>query len=108
MWSQGPPATGLTAQGLLCLGATVLATDVASAAIRAGGAGGPALLFATRKSLLYVAFLGQLMPAAAAAMSVVGDMPPNCVGSLERATMHQAYQHKELLAVDSSRPRQEL
>lgn len=55
-----PPAIGLTTGGQLYWGAALVATEVTSAQIRSGGAGGPALLYTTRKSLMYTVFFSQL------------------------------------------------
>ncbi|PNG99531.1 hypothetical protein TSOC_014688, partial [Tetrabaena socialis] len=56
-----PPLLGLSPAGMLCLGSTVIsAADVTSFAVRAHGPGGPALLFTTRKNLLYTVLLSQL------------------------------------------------
>ena len=70
--ASAPPVVGLSASGGLYWGQDLVAAEVTSFAVRAGGAGGPALLYTTRKSLLYTVFFGQLL-----------------AGS---------YQHKELLA----------
>ncbi len=54
------PALGLSRQGHLYWGATLVASEVASAVTRTGGPGGPALLFCSRRSLMYTVFLAQL------------------------------------------------
>lgn len=54
------PAVGLSAAGVLYWGSKVAATDVCSVAVRGGGPGGPALLYVTRQSLLYMLMVGQL------------------------------------------------
>ncbi|KAG2445393.1 hypothetical protein HXX76_000015 [Chlamydomonas incerta] len=55
------PLLGLTRGGRLCWGAAVVApADVTSFALRAYGPGGPALLYTTRKNLLYTVLLTQL------------------------------------------------
>jgi hypothetical protein len=54
------PAVGLSVSGVLYWGSRVVAADVYSVAVRGGGPGGPALLYVTRQSLLYVLMIGQL------------------------------------------------
>lgn len=54
------PAVGLTRAGQLYWGSALVAPDVTSVAARAGGPGGPALLYCTRRSLMYTVFLSQL------------------------------------------------
>ncbi|KAG2431603.1 hypothetical protein HYH02_013296 [Chlamydomonas schloesseri] len=55
------PLLGLTRGGRLCWGGAVVApADVTSFALRAYGPGGPALLYTTRKNLLYTVLLAQL------------------------------------------------
>jgi elongator complex protein 1 len=54
------PAVGLSASGVLYWGSRAVAADVYSVAVRGGGPGGPALLYVTRQSLLYVLMVGQL------------------------------------------------
>ena len=57
-----PPAIGLdTASGSLYWGSSLIASEVTSCTIRHGGAGGPALLYTTRRSLLYTVFFSQLV-----------------------------------------------
>ncbi|GIL52022.1 hypothetical protein Vafri_7984, partial [Volvox africanus] len=56
-----PPLLGLSRSGMLCWGSTVIvAADVTSVAVRARGPGGPALLYTTRKNLLYTVLMSQL------------------------------------------------
>ncbi|GLI58497.1 hypothetical protein VaNZ11_000228 [Volvox africanus] len=56
-----PPLLGLSRSGMLCWGSTVIvAADVTSIAVRARGPGGPALLYTTRKNLLYTVLMSQL------------------------------------------------
>ncbi|GIL71049.1 hypothetical protein Vretimale_4117 [Volvox reticuliferus] len=56
-----PPLLGLSPSGMLCWGSTVIApADVTSVAVRARGPGGPALLYTTRKNLLYTVLMSQL------------------------------------------------
>jgi elongator complex protein 1 len=76
----GSPAVGLTAGGQLYWGSWCIADNVCSAAVRGGGAGGPALLFVTRQALLYVVMVAQLpsychvlVSAAAAAAAAAVD-----------------------------------
>jgi hypothetical protein len=58
----GAVAVGLSLKtGKLFWGSSLVATEVTSFAIRTGGAGGPALLYITRKSLLYTVYFGQLL-----------------------------------------------
>jgi hypothetical protein len=45
---------------VLCCGPRAVAGGVTSFAVRRGGAGGPALLYTTRQSLLYAVMLRQL------------------------------------------------
>jgi elongator complex protein 1 len=54
------PAVGLSAAGVLYWGDKVVAADVVSVAVRGGGPGGPALLYITRQSVLYVVMIAQL------------------------------------------------
>jgi hypothetical protein len=54
------PAVGLSAAGVLYWGNKVVAVDVVSVAVRGGGPGGPALLYITRQSVLYVVMVAQL------------------------------------------------
>jgi hypothetical protein len=58
--ANAPPAVGLSSAGVLCWGGRVVAGDVTSVAMRASGPGGPALLYTTRQSLLYVVMTSQL------------------------------------------------
>lgn len=51
---------GLSAAGDLYWGSHKVASGVTSMSVRAGGAGGPALLFITRTSLLYTVYLTQV------------------------------------------------
>lgn len=56
------PIIGLSASsGKLYWGSELVASEVTSFALRSGGAGGPALLYTTRRSLLYTVFFKQLM-----------------------------------------------
>ncbi|KAG2485392.1 hypothetical protein HYH03_015878 [Edaphochlamys debaryana] len=56
-----PPLLGLGRGGRLCWGPAVLATsDVTSFAVRSYGPGGPALLYTSRKNLLYTVLMTQL------------------------------------------------
>ncbi|EFJ51885.1 hypothetical protein VOLCADRAFT_87528, partial [Volvox carteri f. nagariensis] len=56
-----PPLVGLSRTGMLCWGSAVIATaDVTSVAVRARGPGGPALLYTTRKNLMYTVLMSQL------------------------------------------------
>ncbi|KAG1673002.1 hypothetical protein FOA52_005932 [Chlamydomonas sp. UWO 241] len=57
---QHPLLIGLSESGALFWGASLVAAGVTSFAVRTGGAGGPALLYTTRKSHLYTVFLAQL------------------------------------------------
>ncbi|KAF5832885.1 IKI3 family-domain-containing protein [Dunaliella salina] len=54
------PALGLCRAGYLYWGAMLVAPDVTSLTTRTGGPGGPALLFCSRRSLMYTVFLAQL------------------------------------------------
>jgi hypothetical protein len=54
------PAVGLSAAGVLYWGDKVVAADVVSVAVKGGGPGGPALLYITRQSVLYVVMIAQL------------------------------------------------
>jgi elongator complex protein 1 len=56
----GGAAIGLAPNGALYWGPRLVAGGVTSFALRWGGAGGPALLYTTRSSLLYVVMLSQL------------------------------------------------
>ena len=53
-------AAGLSAGGTLYVGARALVRGATSLAVREGGAGGPALLYTTRSSLLYTVMLRRL------------------------------------------------
>ncbi|GFR43050.1 hypothetical protein Agub_g4056, partial [Astrephomene gubernaculifera] len=56
-----PPLLGLSRSGCLSWGSAVIApADVTSLAVRAYGPGGPALLYTTRKNLLYTVLFSQL------------------------------------------------
>eukprot|EP00983_Pelagomonas_calceolata_P092097 1157626-Pelagomonas_calceolata.AAC.19 len=54
------PALGLSRAGHLYWGAMLVAPEVTSLTTRTGGPGGPALLFCSRRSLMYTVFLAQL------------------------------------------------
>ncbi len=58
------PALGLSTSGQLYWGSRLVAPDVTSFATRSGGAGGPALLYCTRRNLLYTVFFTQARAAA--------------------------------------------
>ncbi|KXZ43844.1 hypothetical protein GPECTOR_79g123 [Gonium pectorale] len=56
------PLLGLSRGGLLAWGSTVISpSDVTSFAVRSYGPGGPALVFTTRKNLLYTVLVSQLL-----------------------------------------------
>ena len=56
------PVVGLSgSSGKLFWGSELIASEVTSFALRSGGAGGPALLYTTRRSLLYTVFFRQLI-----------------------------------------------
>jgi elongator complex protein 1 len=54
------PALGLSSTGALYWGSTQVATEVTSFTVRVGGPGGPALLYCTRRNLLYTVFFTQV------------------------------------------------
>ncbi|GAX74696.1 hypothetical protein CEUSTIGMA_g2144.t1 [Chlamydomonas eustigma] len=75
-------AVGLSLKtGKLYWGSSLVASEVTSFAVRTGGAGGPALLYTTRKSLLYTVYFEQLLSG--------------------------SYQHRELLASSQDQQQQQ-